>query len=170
MNAENLTLALEFVSKSYVELGAQALAKREGLIKSLLSQRRLPKLGWDEATIEIFIRVRCPNLPCIGVRRSCLLALVCSLFDALGGFIGEEMNLGQAETDMFPIIWIHMFPREVEAPTPWDNVLGALPCGRHIVTSLTFGIWQQCAMHCLCSICTDEVVNCCNNLPAILKN
>lgn len=57
MNAENIALASELVSKSYMDLGAQALAKREKLIKTLLSQRRLPKLGWDEATIEIFIRV-----------------------------------------------------------------------------------------------------------------
>jgi hypothetical protein len=109
MNAENLTLALDFVSKSYVELGAQALAKREGLIKTLLSQRRLPKLGWDEATIEIFIRVRYPYLSlCWSAAKYHVSALGCSLFDA-GGITDEEMNLGQAETDLSPIIRTSFF-------------------------------------------------------------
>ena len=56
MNADNCALARGLVSASYVAQGAEALAKRQKLIKSLLSQRRLPQTGWDDATIELFIQ------------------------------------------------------------------------------------------------------------------
>jgi hypothetical protein len=58
MNAENCELAQAFVSRSYVEQGSQALAKRQKLIKALLSQRRLPPTGWDDATIQMFLQAR----------------------------------------------------------------------------------------------------------------
>ena len=58
MNAENCELAQAFVSRSYVEQGSQALAKRQKLIKTLLSQRRLPSTGWDDATIQMFLQAR----------------------------------------------------------------------------------------------------------------
>ena len=57
MDAENCKLACGLVSKGYIEQGAQALAKRHRLVKALLSQRRLPADGWDDATIEMFIQV-----------------------------------------------------------------------------------------------------------------
>ena len=57
MNADNCALARGLVSSSYIAQGAEALAKRQKLIKALLSQRRLPKKGWDDATIELFIQV-----------------------------------------------------------------------------------------------------------------
>ena len=47
------------MSKSYVEQGSQALAKRQRLIKALLSQRRLLPDGWDDATIQMFVQVQC---------------------------------------------------------------------------------------------------------------
>ena len=56
MNADNCVLARGLVSASYVAQGAEALAKRQKLIKTLLSQRRLPQSGWDDATIELFIQ------------------------------------------------------------------------------------------------------------------
>eukprot|EP00884_Botryococcus_braunii_P013567 jgi/Botrbrau1/22210/Bobra.168_1s0041.1 len=56
MNSDNLKLASDLVSRSYVQQGSQALAKRQNLIKALLSNRKLPKTGWDDSTIEMFIR------------------------------------------------------------------------------------------------------------------
>ncbi len=57
MNAENCQLAKAFVSTSYIEQGSQALNRRQRLIKALLSQRRLPPDGWDDATIQLFLQV-----------------------------------------------------------------------------------------------------------------
>ena len=65
MNAENCELAQAFVSKSYVEQGSQALAKRQKLIKALLSQRRLPPTGWDDATIQMFLQARTGSAHCM---------------------------------------------------------------------------------------------------------
>ncbi|GIL49520.1 hypothetical protein Vafri_5850 [Volvox africanus] len=56
MNPDNCTLAAGLVSLSYVRQGEQALARRQRLIKALLSSRRLPERGWDETTIEMLIR------------------------------------------------------------------------------------------------------------------
>ncbi|KAK9831899.1 hypothetical protein WJX81_006837 [Elliptochloris bilobata] len=56
MNADNCALARGLVSPSYVAQGAEALAKRQKLVKAVLSQRRLPQAGWDDATIELFIQ------------------------------------------------------------------------------------------------------------------
>eukprot|EP00873_Tetraselmis_striata_P018425 jgi/Tetstr1/438689/TSEL_027239.t1 len=55
MNPDNCKLAEGLVSRSYVAQGAQGLARREKLIKALLSQRRMPAEGWDEATVEMFL-------------------------------------------------------------------------------------------------------------------
>lgn len=55
MDEKNCSVACNIVSKSYVDLGCQALARRTKLIKTLLSQQRLPLKGWDEATIELFL-------------------------------------------------------------------------------------------------------------------
>ena len=57
MDAENCKLACGLVSRAYIDQGSQALAKRHRLVKALLSQRRLPADGWDDATIEMFIQV-----------------------------------------------------------------------------------------------------------------
>jgi O-phospho-L-seryl-tRNASec:L-selenocysteinyl-tRNA synthase len=58
MDADNLQLASGLVSASYVAQGGAALAARRRLIKGLLSNRRLPQNGWDEATIEMLLQVR----------------------------------------------------------------------------------------------------------------
>lgn len=75
MDQANCTCAAGLISAGYIAQGAQALSKRERLVKTLLSQRRLPLIGWDEATIEMFIQVVsvwqklavkqafCPDLP-----------------------------------------------------------------------------------------------------------
>ncbi|KAK9810417.1 hypothetical protein WJX72_010391 [[Myrmecia] bisecta] len=56
MDPDNCLLASNLVSKAYISQGSQALARRRRLIKSLLSQRKLPVEGWDEASIELFIQ------------------------------------------------------------------------------------------------------------------
>jgi len=56
MNEENCLLAQNLVSKAYISQGSDALARRNKLIKRLLSNRRLPPEGWDDATIEMFIQ------------------------------------------------------------------------------------------------------------------
>lgn len=60
MDADNCALACGLVSKAYVAQGAQALKQRTKLVKAMLSSRRLPAQGWDDDTIEVFIKVRCP--------------------------------------------------------------------------------------------------------------
>lgn len=56
MDAPNCELACGLVSRTYITQGSQALAARRKLIKTLLSQRRLPPRGWDDATIELFVQ------------------------------------------------------------------------------------------------------------------
>ncbi len=56
MDEANLKLASQLVSKSYIDQGSDALRTRRKLISTLLSQRRLPEEGWDEETIELFIK------------------------------------------------------------------------------------------------------------------
>ena len=56
MDKQNLQLAAGFVSRTYVQVAEQALSSRRALVKSLLSQRRLPAEGWDDLTIEAFIQ------------------------------------------------------------------------------------------------------------------
>lgn len=58
MDSENLELACGLISRSYVEQGGQAIRKRHKLVKTLLSERKLPKEGWDEQTIEALLHVR----------------------------------------------------------------------------------------------------------------
>lgn len=58
MDADNCAVALSLVSRSYIQQGQQALAARRKRIKALLSSRRLPDKGWDEATIEMLVQVR----------------------------------------------------------------------------------------------------------------
>lgn len=55
MNATNFDLMSSIVNKSYVEQAQQGRNQRENLIKALLSQRRIPKKGWDDQTIEFFL-------------------------------------------------------------------------------------------------------------------
>jgi len=55
MNAKNFELASLLVSSGYVKQAAESRHIREGLITSLLSQRRLPQQGWDETSIELFL-------------------------------------------------------------------------------------------------------------------
>ena len=57
MDAGNCALACGFVSKSYISQGAQALNARRRQIKALLSSRRLPEEGWDDASIEMLLQV-----------------------------------------------------------------------------------------------------------------
>lgn len=47
--------AAGLVSHTYLRQGSDALQRRRKLIKSLLSERRLPKKGWDDAQIEMFL-------------------------------------------------------------------------------------------------------------------
>uniref|UniRef100_A0A061RFU1 Uncharacterized protein n=1 Tax=Tetraselmis sp. GSL018 TaxID=582737 RepID=A0A061RFU1_9CHLO len=42
MNSDNLLLAEGLVSKSYIQQGGQAIVRRQKLVKTLLSQRKLP--------------------------------------------------------------------------------------------------------------------------------
>ena len=56
MNDANLELAKRLVRPSYVSQGAQGLAARQKLLTSLLSERRLPERGWDEAQLELLVR------------------------------------------------------------------------------------------------------------------
>jgi hypothetical protein len=57
MDAANISLACGLVSRSYIDQGAAAMGARRRLIKALLSNRRLPAEGWDEATIEMLLQV-----------------------------------------------------------------------------------------------------------------
>ena len=57
MNAANCALANGLVSAAYVQQGQQALTARCNLVKTLLSQRKLPVDGWDDATIEMLLQV-----------------------------------------------------------------------------------------------------------------
>ena len=53
---ESLSLAERLVNPGYIAQGSQARARRSKLLTSLLSERRLPHVGWDEDSIENFIR------------------------------------------------------------------------------------------------------------------
>ncbi|PRW56294.1 O-phosphoseryl-tRNA(Sec) selenium transferase [Chlorella sorokiniana] len=56
MDAANCDLACVLVGRTYIQQGAQALAARRRRVKALLSQRRLPEQGWDDATIEMLLQ------------------------------------------------------------------------------------------------------------------
>lgn len=55
MDEATVPLAMNLVGRAYIEQGRQALKRREGLVKTLLSQRKLPAQGWDDASIEHFL-------------------------------------------------------------------------------------------------------------------
>jgi len=73
MDAGNCEQACGLVSRSYINQGQQALARRHRLIKALLSSRRLPEQGWDEPTIEAFVQV-CVCVVCVCVLCVCVSA------------------------------------------------------------------------------------------------
>jgi len=56
MDPQNCDLATGLVSKRYINQGSQAISGRHKLIKTLLSQRKLPDHGWDDATIEMLLQ------------------------------------------------------------------------------------------------------------------
>jgi O-phospho-L-seryl-tRNASec:L-selenocysteinyl-tRNA synthase len=56
MDSQNCDIASNLVSKTYIAQGSQALQRRRKLIKSLLSERRLPTEGWDDQMIELFLQ------------------------------------------------------------------------------------------------------------------
>ena len=49
--------AATLVDKAYVEQGETALKRRQALVKTLLSQRKLPSSGFDDASIEQLLQV-----------------------------------------------------------------------------------------------------------------
>ena len=51
--------------------GSEALARRHNMVRTLLSNRRLPTAGWDDATIEMFLQVRTANIPDVPPVRRC---------------------------------------------------------------------------------------------------
>ena len=55
MDDANVRLAAAWVTPTYANQGAQALRHRARLVKALLSSRRLPTQGWDEAAIARFV-------------------------------------------------------------------------------------------------------------------
>mmetsp|Transcript_107314 Transcript_107314/g.308790 ORF Transcript_107314/g.308790 Transcript_107314/m.308790 type:complete len:523 (-) Transcript_107314:176-1744(-) len=55
MNAQHFDLLKELVSPSYAAQAEQARNSRSALITTLLSQRRLPEKGWDDASIRGFL-------------------------------------------------------------------------------------------------------------------
>ncbi len=55
MNPRLFELAQGFVGKAYVDQAQQARKTREKLYETLLTQRRLPLVGWDDQTIELFL-------------------------------------------------------------------------------------------------------------------
>lgn len=52
MNDKNYELACEYIPKTYVTQGHDAIRRRENLVTSLLSHRKIPEEGWDDQTIE----------------------------------------------------------------------------------------------------------------------
>eukprot|EP00639_Heterosigma_akashiwo_P011875 CAMPEP_0206372088 /NCGR_PEP_ID=MMETSP0294-20121207/6892_1 /ASSEMBLY_ACC=CAM_ASM_000327 /TAXON_ID=39354 /ORGANISM="Heterosigma akashiwo, Strain CCMP2393" /LENGTH=221 /DNA_ID=CAMNT_0053819383 /DNA_START=135 /DNA_END=797 /DNA_ORIENTATION=- len=56
MNEQNNALAKQLVNDSYLSQGFEAgIQKRRNAFKALLSNRRLPPEGWDDATIEMVL-------------------------------------------------------------------------------------------------------------------
>ncbi|GJQ08411.1 hypothetical protein GpartN1_g202.t1 [Galdieria partita] len=56
MNEQHFQLAKTLVNESYMKQAEQSRRCREKLIRKLLSNRRLPKDGWDEVTIRLFLQ------------------------------------------------------------------------------------------------------------------
>ena len=55
MNEKNAALASAFVSSTYIQQGRDALRNREQLLTELLSQRRLPRDGWDDLSVRLLL-------------------------------------------------------------------------------------------------------------------
>lgn len=53
----DLVASSKLISPTYIAQGRAALNAREKLVQSLISNRRLPAVGWDEATIEMLLQV-----------------------------------------------------------------------------------------------------------------
>eukprot|EP00887_Chlorella_sp_A99_P001435 scaffold8.g1435.t1 len=56
MDTQNSELACGLVNRTYISQGSEALTRRRRLVKALLSQRKLPPVGWDDATIEMLVQ------------------------------------------------------------------------------------------------------------------
>ena len=56
MDSTNLALIEGLVDPGYVRLGAEAMRRRNKLLKELLSSRALPEEPWDDVTIEYVIQ------------------------------------------------------------------------------------------------------------------
>ena len=57
MNPETLFIAGTLIPESYLAQAGAGLSSRRKLVKGLLSQRRMPQAGWDEASIENLMQV-----------------------------------------------------------------------------------------------------------------
>jgi O-phospho-L-seryl-tRNASec:L-selenocysteinyl-tRNA synthase len=55
MDAKNVEFARSLIGNTYADQGGASLRRREGLVRILLTQRCLPEIGWDDATIESFL-------------------------------------------------------------------------------------------------------------------
>ena len=56
MNSKNLKLCQDLIPKSYVDLAENSINSTENLLTNLLSHRCLPESGWDDLTIELFLK------------------------------------------------------------------------------------------------------------------
>ena len=56
MNAANLELSEGLISARYIKQAADARRRREGMLTTLLSQRRMPREGWDDDSIQMVLR------------------------------------------------------------------------------------------------------------------
>ena len=54
MDTKNIEFSKPLIGSTYAEQGSASLRRREGLVRVLLTQRSLPEIGWDDATIETF--------------------------------------------------------------------------------------------------------------------
>ncbi|KAK8813173.1 hypothetical protein WA158_002765 [Blastocystis sp. Blastoise] len=55
MNEKNFKLAEQYIPKTYVCQGQDAIHRRENLMNDLLSHRKIPEVGWDDQTIEYIL-------------------------------------------------------------------------------------------------------------------
>uniref|UniRef100_A0A6A7G3Z3 O-phosphoseryl-tRNA(Sec) selenium transferase n=1 Tax=Hirondellea gigas TaxID=1518452 RepID=A0A6A7G3Z3_9CRUS len=55
MNKESFSLSEKIISRAYADQASQSRRQREKLIKALISNRRIPKDGWDSVSIELFL-------------------------------------------------------------------------------------------------------------------
>ena len=52
MNEKNFELARNLIPTTYVYQGRDAIRRREKQVTELLSNRKIPEIGWDNQTIE----------------------------------------------------------------------------------------------------------------------